>query len=93
MGCRKKLDIGENAMLNNELADIVSNLLVTCFKEGGAPTRKFIVTMVKKHHAHLNHPKLDLEIGLALNRLVDRETLQRVKGKFYAPGSRYGEES
>lgn len=75
--------------MDKELADAVIGLLIGAFQAGHAPRRKWIVLNIQRDYPHLDHPRLDLQVGLALNHLVDSKILKRIDAKYYAPGKKY----
>ena len=71
------------------LAEAVAEILLYFYADKQLPTRRAIVARMKAEYQHLDHPKIDLEVGQSLNRLVDWKILRRVKGpsgQHYAPG-------
>lgn len=90
-------DKGGSEMMKNNLNDLIDVLVDAvyfCFSaQSVPPTRKTIVEYIRKMHPDLCFPKLDLEVGLMLNWLVERKRLQRVGGlgvRRYVPGVDYG---
>jgi len=75
--------------VNQDLANTVADELMSFFDARQLPTRRALLDRIIVNHPHLNFPKLDLVLGMGLNDLVNSGTLQRVQGKFYAPGERF----
>lgn len=76
-------------MISKDLAGPLVDELLYFFQRKECPSRSALVDRVKQNHRELVHPKLDLEIGMALNHLVKTGVLRRFHGKFYAPGEDY----
>lgn len=75
-------------MVSKALVGIVAHVLLESFAAGRAITRRDVVHKVAKIKPELNHPRIELEIAHCLNILEGKGTLQRIEGKFYAPGER-----
>jgi len=76
-------------MLTFELADAITTCMMELFRAGNMFKRAALVMIIKKRYPRLVYPRLDLDIGQALNRLIHTGELQRIAGSFYAPGKRY----
>lgn len=71
-----------------DLYDAIVDELMEAFNKQNMPNRKYIRERIKQKHSHLIHPQLDLYIGRILNKLVTDGLLQRISGKYYAPGDK-----
>ena len=75
------------------LAETLTAKLMMVFTASKMVARKWLVDEIRRDYPHLVTPRLDLIVGILLNGLVDHGTLQRVQGRFYAPGKRFCKET